>query len=210
MDKKIQKVTLSAQRIKILILVVGIMIGILFSTTILPSSSYAETEQISLLGAVATPVPGGPGYIMISPSSFHADTSSASNYSIDIFNRYLEYDGSTSVNLYAPVQLPHGAKITKITYYCYNDTIYQNYATLLRSSPADYGTEFDSIFFASAASTSENQTIIADTPLPDTNVVDNSRYSYGVHVLLAETGQRLYGVRIDYEYGNFLPVATKN
>ena len=202
------KKRLSVQNVGIWALAGLIMVGVLFVTTILALPSRASVEQMPLRSATATPVPGGPGYIMLSPGSFHADTNSSGVYSIDTFGRYIEYQ-SGDVDVYAPVQLPHGARITQMIYYCRNDAIVWNDAFLLRSSPADYGTASDNVFYAASNASSGDQTIV-DTPNEGTDVVDNSRYSYVVHIRLREVGQRAYGVRIDYEYGIFLPAMMKN
>jgi len=188
-----------------------IVVGILLAAAMFPArSSYAKGEQSPFLDAVATPVPGGPGYIMIAPGSFHADAGS-DDYSIDFLNRYVT-QGTGIVDLYAPVQLPHGARITQLTYYSYDITTFYTYADLVRSSPADYGTQFDSVYSAWSAGSSGNQTIVDSTPgAVDAEVVDNSRYSYVVHVYFSGgSGMRAYGVRIDYEYGSFLPLALKD
>ena len=206
-----KKTVLTSQITRILALVGSIVVGMLFATAMFSAqSSYAERGQAPLLDAVATPVPGGPGYIMIAPASFHAD-SGGDSYSIDFLNRYVT-QGSGIVDLYAPVQLPHGTKITKLIYYCRDNTAYYTYANLVRSSPADYGTQFDSVYSAWSTGDSGNQTIVEDTPATaGTEVVDNSRYSYAVHIYFSGgSGLRAYGVRIDYEYGSFLPAVLKD
>lgn len=209
MHKK--KRALISQIIRILAPVGLIIVGVLLTIAMFSAqSSYAEREQSPLLDAVATPVPGGPGYIMIAPGSFHAD-SGGDDYSIDFLNRYVT-QGSGIVDLYAPVQLPHGAKITKLIYYTYDNTAFYTYADLGRSSPADYGTQFNSVYSAWSAGNSGNQTIVDDTPATaGVEVVDNSRYSYTVHIFFSGgSGMRAYGVRIDYEYGSFLPLTLKD
>lgn len=188
-----------------------IVVGIILAAAMFPAqSSYAKGEQSPLFDAVATPVPGGPGYIMLGPGSFHADAG-GDNYSIDFLNRYIS-QGSGIVDLYAPVQLPHGARITKLIYYTFDDTAFYTYAFLVRSSPADYGTLYDFVYDAWSVGSSGNQTIVETTPTTaDAEVVDNSRYSYTVHIYFSGgSGMRAYGVRIDYEYGSFLPLALKD
>ena len=208
---------LRPQIAKILAPVGLIAVGMLFATALFwtPARLFAASPRVPraqapLLDAIATPVPGGPGYIMIAPGSFHAD-SGGNDFAIDQFNRYVT-QGSGIVNLHAPVQLPHGAKVTRLIYYCSDNTAYYTYADLTRSSPADYGTRFDNIYVVMSVGDSGNQTIVDDTPAAaGAEVVDNSRYSYLVHLHFSDgSGLRAYGVRIDYEYGDFLPAVLKD
>lgn len=197
------------QIVRVLAPVGLIAVGLLLAAALFFAPSAPAARGQAPLDAIATPVPGGPGYIMIAPGSFHTDSGGGDFY-IDLFNRYVT-QGSGTVNLYAPVQLPHGARVTRLIYYCYDNTAHYTYADLTRSSPADYGARFDNIYLVISAGDSGNQTLVDDTPVAaGAEVVDNSRYSYLVHLHFSDgSGLRAYGVRIDYAYGDFLPVVQQ-
>ena len=126
---------------------------------------------------------GSVGYVMVAPGSFSPDADGG-DYTIDVHNRYLE-QGSGILDLFAPVQLPQGAEITKLTYYCFDDSDSYTYANLVRSNPSSYGVEFDIIYSAWSERDIGDQTVEAVAPKPGTEVVDNSSYSYLVHIFFS-------------------------
>ena len=137
-------------------------------------------------------------YIMIAPGSFSPD-SDGGDYTIDVHNSYLEH-GSGILDLFAPIQLPDGAEISKLTYYCFDDSDSYTYANLVRSNPSSYGVEFDIILSAWSERDIGDQAVEAPAPKPGTEVVDNSSYSYLVHIFFSGgSGMRAYGVLIEYE-----------
>jgi len=158
---------------------------------------------------------------MLGVGSFNSDSDGGyyyiekvSNY--NLLGSYIE-QGSDEVDLFAPVHLPNGAKITKMTYY-FNDSTSDGYtlAELVRSQPGSHDDDCELIFFAISGNNdaSGDQTLVATEPIPSiagAKTVDNSKYSYLVHVLFDGDLQglepsddnppmRTYGALIEYSY----------
>jgi len=114
-------------------------------------------------------------YVSVSPAAFNPITSNMewSNY----FGHSISYEPYFYGGMEAPVQLPHGAVITEMTFYWMdNDTTYDSGLTLYRSTMgfshdkiASASSGYNSVFPFTGSSTDSS---------PSNAVVDNSQYSY--------------------------------
>ena len=92
------------------------------------------------------------GYFMLGAGSFHSDSDGGYYYidkwpSYGLLGSYIQ-QGSDEVDLFAPVQLPDGARIRKVTHY-FNDSTSDGFvlAELVRSEPGSYDDRCKIIFF---------------------------------------------------------------
>jgi hypothetical protein len=115
---------------------------------------------------------GGTGYVTLPAAAF---TPGADGYDFVSFGSSLEYFGGALGWYYAPVSLPQGATVTKMTFYFYDASTSSNeytylYRTDLVSNATDQMAYVDS-YFAGGYGARSDDTIAYAT-------VDNSRYMY--------------------------------
>jgi hypothetical protein len=171
----------------------------------------------SLETAAAPPaVPGGPGYLMLAASDFKADSDQDTFFRYWGGNNIEPADGSSGIGISAPVHLPQGAHITKITAYYYDSD--PNSAPLLDLYRGITDTlqlvgNLSSALPANSFAAGEDVRSVAVSGAGA--VVDNSRYSYMVIATLnrdpatpAHT-QRLHSVRVDYDFPVALPAVIR-
>lgn len=185
-------------------------------TVIVTANSSAKAqvggENNSLLGnateseIMVDPVPGGPGFIMVSVFDFKPYFS---DYEITHTGSSL-YNASTTQQLIlnAGITLPHGATITKVTLY-FLDNVSSNLTLYLAWANGDgYGITMTTLLSAGAQAGFRS---VSKTTLSD-NIVDNQNYSYFLQLVLppnASTELRVSNVRIDYEYTVYTPTIMK-
>jgi hypothetical protein len=145
---------------------------------------------------------------MLHPATFH----SHATYAYTVSPTELSNVGGASVYLYAPVQLPDGARVKRLTYHCRNTSSGHegvNEARLLRTAPASFDGSYDAILSAVSEGLGDD-TVVDNTPLSGAAVVDNSQYAYVVEIHFhGGLRQQAFGVRIDYAYADFLPAVLK-
>lgn len=114
-------------------------------------------------------------------------------------------DASTS-SFFAPVNLPQGAIITRITASCIDQSTNLDIVTSIGRTYLLDGT-FGTI--ASVSSSSSAPTVqMPSTSVSAFNVIDNQNYGYWAKVVLLGSGQyihRLVGLRIEYEVTTPMP-----
>lgn len=184
-------------------------------TVIVSTNSYANAQgggegQIQSGSIAAIPiVPGGPGYIMVSPYEFrYLDYNDIEKiaYINGLFSNRITADASILVR--AGVNLPHGATITQLTVYFMDSiegsnlevTLYRSFSNGESSYMAYVNSDTGALSVGSNFTTS-----ILDPK------VDNRQYSYFIQVIIPEKGYdlRLTNVRIDYEYTVSAPLIMK-
>lgn len=182
---------------------VGAQVGIENGTT-----SPGEGQTLEGAGTNAA-VPGGPGFIMIHPTAF-VPMNSTLEYAFSIGGGYL-YNPGTNLSYYeAAVNLPDGAKITKVVVYYYDNSSTTDLWALLAAKSMD---EYDlpiPAYLASSGADGNNR-VMEDTSIsPD--IIDNQSYAYWIEVSLpGDQGSNLLirGIRIDYSYPVNLPLINK-
>lgn len=109
----------------------------------------------------------------------------------------------------APLNLPHGATITKLTLYYYDNST-KNLSIMLKAQADNFQATMASIYTSGQSSSYQN---ISDTTIYfDFATVDNQSYSYFLDLAFepgGSTNLMLTNVRIDYEYSSNLPLINK-
>jgi hypothetical protein len=171
------------------------------------TTSSGEGQTLQGTGINAT-VPGGPGFIMVHPTAF-IPVNSTLEYQIGV-GGYLYNPGSINSYYEAAVNLPHGAKVTKVVvYYLDNsstDDIWVGLAAIGMDIP-------DLSIMASLASTGADTTnrVMEDTTIT-LDTIDNQSYAYWIEVGIPggqSTNLQIRGIRIDYSYPVNLPLVNK-
>lgn len=166
--------------------------------------------------AAPTVVPGGPGYLMLTASDFQPDSDQ------DQFFRYFGKNGiepasgSPGIGISAPVHLPQGAQINKVTVWYYDNN--PNEAPLIDFYRGITDT-LDLIGPLSGAlptaTFAGGHDVRSVTVSGSAAVVDNSRYAYMIIVSLSRDTtnvnqtQRLSAVRVDYTYNVAMPTVMR-
>jgi len=132
------------------------------------------------------------GYVSVSAAAFRPQEDG-----YDFTNsgwRIMNINGSSDY-YYAPVQLPHGATVTRMTFHWYDTSSAVGNAYLRRSSmDATWNTMPNAITSGiGGAGSSFDDDILNAT-------IDNSQYAYYLHWILPGTTVHGYGVVIQYTY----------
>lgn len=194
----------------ILALALGLTSSQAVAQTPVPPEPGSETPE--LMGG--SPVPGGPGYVSLSHYDFVMKYPGSVTYITNGIS--ICSSNSSPSELYAPIQLPHGARVNKVVVYfldnnsTYNLNVKLNLHPLLSNEDsyplADItpATTPPAYSYNSAATTSINSLYAT---------VNNAASSYLVYLYLPATGGTgalcLSGVRIDYGYPTSMPLVVK-
>jgi hypothetical protein len=111
------------------------------------------------------------GYVSVSAAAFRPVEHT---YQYTNWGDYLSSHNALSSHYYAPVQLPHGATVTKMTFYWYDNVTANALCTLYRNPLS--GTWVD-IWLASVESGSGGDGSSSDDTI-DHAFIDNSQYAY--------------------------------
>lgn len=179
--------------------------GIVGAQTNVPENGIIEdATQQGVVPQGGGPVPGGPGFVALSPFDFQPRFSTyAYSYGLGLTNT----SGVTEF-FYAPVQLPQNAVVNKMVLYFVDNSATDNITATLFYLPylAEAG-------YPMTSAVSNNQ-LTTPQYLEATSIttpqVNNSINSYLVSVTLHPTPDvRLLGVRIDYGFPTSLPVIIR-
>lgn len=120
-------------------------------------------------------------------------------------NNIYNFDGLSPYYV-AEVQLPHGATVTRLTFYFYDPSSY----SLDQCGVYLNRTSFDGSEVAMAFAASDNSG--AGSTYDDTinnGLIDNSQYSYYLDLYMLTSVVSAYGVVIEYKYPVSLPAILK-
>ncbi|MBN1148646.1 MAG: hypothetical protein JXA78_15410 [Anaerolineales bacterium] len=147
----------------------------------------------------------GGGYISLPAAAFQP---MMNGYSYANDGSYLWGQNSSSDTYVAPLYLPHGARITRITFYWYDsDSSLDGYLRVKCAGDYVYQTlaqlnTFDSSGF--------NNTSTTSIGYPD---VDNAQYAYYLQAYLPFTDMThnvvLYRVHIEYSFSAYMPLVVR-
>ena len=132
-------------------------------------------------------------YVSVAATAFHpmVDGYDYNNQGHTLWNN----DGSS--NYYAaPVQLPHGATVTKLTFYWWDGSLVEGHCTLYRTNMTSSEVVMAEAWTSGDAATSDSSqddTIVYAT-------VDNSQYSYYLYWELPDMVVAGHGVVIEYTF----------
>ena len=134
------------------------------------------------------------GYVSVSAAAFSPRTD---GYQYTNGGMELHPDNSISPTYYAPVQLPHNAKITKLTFYWEDQSISDDCScTLFRNTnPASYTmAECSSSGYSGDGGSSDNTIPVSYA------TVDNAHYSYYLKWYLPTSDCSGYSAILEYTY----------
>lgn len=193
----------------IVLLVLTLTLG--FSSSQAVAQTPVQPEQgVNLLGG--GPVPGGPGYVSLSPYDF-----TPSDLGMTSFYRGGGYlcNGTTITQFFAPVHLPDRARVTQVVLY-YKDNADDGYVSVyLYMHPLLSNSLYTMANLASGMSEKADVYSVTTTDIISSSyqTVNLSINSYLVYLTLyAYTSPAtvcLTGVRIDYTYATTLPAVQK-
>lgn len=154
------------------------------------------------------PVPGGPGFIMVSVFAFkpYYNQPNSQAYSVTVLYNPSTTETTDSV---AAITLPHGATITKLTLYFEDKSEYD--ATLYLARAGGQGSSETLTSFATTGSQSGFRSL-SNPGTISYPIVDNQNYSYLVGIFIPKNVLRDIGisnVRIDYEYSVYTPAIMR-
>lgn len=199
-------------------LIIVLAIALIFASVGLPVGAQGSIEngtttvgeaQTSPDGGINTAVPGGPGFIMIHPTAF-VPMYSTQEYAFNIGGGALYNTGSSDSYYEAAVNLPHGAKITKVVVYYYDNSPTKDVWVLLAAISMDDSILPAMAWFESSGADSNNRVMENTTISPD--IIDNQSYAYWIEVGLPggqSTNLMIRGIRIDFSYPVNLPLIKR-
>lgn len=172
-----------------------------------PQGSAGESVIPNLNGPLA-PVPGGPGFVSLSPFALknHSYTEAYA------YSGQMLYNPTQFLSLYeGPLALPHGATITKFVVYFYDNDPSQDIIVSLSQGPFTDGYTSPIVQIQSTSYDPNNLQVLEAIPTSN-NVVDNQNNTYSVETYLPSSPNidvALVGVRVDYAYPGMLPLIQK-
>jgi hypothetical protein len=149
---------------------------------------FTVTESASVSWQAQT------GYVSVPAAAFRPQED---GYDFTNFGGALRNNDGDSDRYYAPVQLPHGATVTEMTWYWYDTSATTDGAAYLRRGSLTGG-------FQNAMAQVDTSGHDGDNSGSDTIIsyatIDNSQYTYYVAWFLWDSGIRGYTVVIEYTY----------
>lgn len=143
----------------------------------------------------------GTGHISIPAAAFQP---AVDGYDYNNTGFYLANLNGSSTSYVAAVYLPHGATVTKVTFY-YDDGSPSNYAyaSLDRTNLYGMADTMASILSDDGKGSKSDFSI-------DYAVVDNTGYAYYAVMTLWDSNLQGFGLIIEYSYTTHLPLAVRN
>jgi hypothetical protein len=146
----------------------------------------------------------GHGYVSVSAAAFRP---TADGYDFTNDGNYVINLDDSSLSWIAPVQLPNGATVTKVTFY-WNDThaslnAYLHLKRVSWDAPSAWG-------MATASSTGDGGWGSSEDPSIIYSDIDSSQCGYYLQADLPKTATQLHSVIIEYSYPVSLPLVVRN
>lgn len=183
---------------------VFVLFVVILLSTLAAGSTVTAKESGLTTGAIAAgdpdPIPGGPGFISVSTYGFKPYLPT---WTMAYSNTWMYNDGTEGANYIAPVNLPHGANLTKVVFFYY-DTV--------PGVGMDYYLQRVNMFdgslteVAGGSSTGSDGFGYVEIPIYEP-LIDNQLYSYVIEADFPGgfgTNLSLINIRIDYGYSSFL------
>ena len=145
----------------------------------------------------------GSGYISVAPGAFHPsrDDCDYVNYGTSLYN------ATGGCGYAAPVQLPQGATVTKVTAYWADHSASQNVNLFLNRVPHGVVTDETLAWIESSGDSGDGSGQDADI---DYAAIDNSLYAYYLWWGLPDTAVTAKAVVIEYTYSTSLPLIQRD
>jgi len=198
---------------KTILIVFMVCLTFLISTnpSVIAKVGFSASTTQNAIGSetLLDPVPGGPGFIMVSPYGFRP-----LNYNClwDVASGVYNPHDTLQTYLVAALTLPQGASINQMTLYFRDYDMGDDlYLSLIRKDAI--GFEQTLIGIAPEVYDSNFQYISVSDIAEGLEVIDNQSYSYFLFAVLppwdGTLNIEITNVRIDYEYSNNLPLVIK-
>ena len=156
-----------------------------------------------LLYSVAAAQPGH-GYVSVSAPAFQPESHT---YQYGITSGWVRNLDGDSDYYNAPVQLPHGATLTKLVFFWKDGSAANGYCQLWRVSfSGGRGLGVASVDTTGSAGVADS----SEVTITMLSTVDNSQYAYGLIVYLPDSNVEAFGAIIEYVYSVSLPLVTRN
>jgi hypothetical protein len=175
------------------------------------AGNHVEAREVDIL---YQPASASPGIVSIPAAAFRSyeDGYDYENHARHLFHKHSPGGGLDNGWYMAPVSLPDGATVTKMTFYWYRNGTDIGAARLQRTELGEGNYEDLAVAFAptgSALNGSSSDVFIAGGP------IDNSQYAYWLVWDLpanttATTGVHGQAVVIEYGFRIFLPLILRN
>lgn len=170
------------------------------------STSQVEGQTLQGAGTNAA-VPGGPGFIMIHPTAF-VPINSTQEYAFG--GGGVLYNPGSSYALYeAAVNLPHGAKVTKVVLYYYDNSTAGVWMALAAKNMD--GNDLQILAYLETSGAEDVDRLMEDTTIT-ADTINNQSYAYWIEVSIPggqPTNLMIRGIRIDYSYPVNLPLIER-
>lgn len=165
-------------------------------------AAYAGSEVNSQMQTARSP-------IVIPAAAFRVDSSNR-EWFFGFNSAYLYPTGSSAYCGIAPLYLPDGAEVTGFAAYLYDNDAIQSATAYLFAKP--FASLASATMMASVQTTAQSadvQTLSAASIL--SAPIDNSRNTYHIGVCLwgADSNMRLYAVKVEYQYKNYIPAVSR-
>lgn len=191
----------------ILVLFVIMLLSTLAVGSAVTAKEPTLTSKSINPAALTGPIQGGPGFISVSTYGFKPFLPT---WTMAYSNTWLYNNGSDGANYIAPVNLPHGAIITKLVLFSYDN---------VPGGGIDFYLQAVDLFNGSlteVASASSNQSdglgyVEGEVYAPMSNI-NNQLYSYVLEADIPHgfgSNLCLVNVRIDYGYPSYFPTVLK-
>lgn len=162
------------------------------STSLLRVLNGANTTVFSVDETGAVSWASKTGYVSVSAAAFRPQVDGYDFYNNGI--RVTNQDG-LSDNYYAPVQLPHGAVVTRMTFYWGDSSTSDGSGSMGRNN---MNLSVWSMAYVTTSGSGGDGSSYDDTISYAT--IDNSQYSYYLYWILPDSNVSGYGVIIQYTY----------
>ncbi len=157
--------------------------------------------SILLYSVVAAP---GHGYVSVPAAAFQPKSH---DYQYWISSGWVRNLDGDSDYYYAPVQLPHGATLTKLTFFWKDASSADGYCQLWQSGLSG------AYALGIASAGTDGDTGLSDSStvtITMSSSVDNSQYVYGLTVFLPDSNVEAFGAIVEYTYSVSLPLVIRN
>jgi len=129
------------------------------------------------------------GFVSVPPQAFrNEDTVNDCSWSTSAISRYGHYvsGGSDACDAVAGIQLPHGATLTSLTCYLYDNDMTVGTAVFGRLHRHDFSDTLSTVFSTPETVDSTSVQVLSDTTLntAGVEVIDNQNYTYHLSTLV--------------------------
>lgn len=149
------------------------------------------------------------GFISVSPQAFRNEDAASDcrwNTIANVRYGYYESGGDNGCDAVAAIQLPHGATVTSLTCYLYDNSLIVGSSLFGRLHRNNFSDTMSTVFSTPEGVNGTDVQIVSDTTVntAGTEVIDNQNYTYHLSVFFDDTDTvgtdlRVYGCTVGYQ-----------